>query len=506
MPHSDLKFSTRLRTSSLCRAFHVTPLQTTTPHQHCAQTLFDDSPVYPAVNSLTLSIPESNSSPLHRSTVLMDVDAAMAPVSAQSLMSSQSKSSLLQVVVHPLVLFGVSDHVSRHFIRQQEGPVVGAILGQQNGREITMEHTFECQLKKSSEAVGGYLLDIGRFKSRLDQMTTVHMDRELGLVGWYTIVTGSGPLPVHVPINRQFLETFNDSALMLLFHGSDAGIGASAGKIPATVYETIHEAEDREKGVTDGCDTRMWEPTLQARFRQVPFNIETEETELISMNYVAEGSGNASSATAATGNREDRPFPSIESTDRGSTGKGKGKRTLLEAESDEINIQSIDQGTADLTREEDEMIAALTTKANAVKMLHSRIRLLTTYLQHLPPSYINGHTMSSTIDTIGADQTTPSHCILRQILALVNRLDLIVPTHKQEFEAELEREANNVSLTNLMSALVQSLNDARQVGKKLSAIEREKAAMRAEALNSDTLPPLYNAPGMSGAGAAGVFN
>ncbi|KAG6020365.1 hypothetical protein E4U40_006174 [Claviceps sp. LM458 group G5] len=434
----------------------------------------------------------------------MDVDAAEAPMSAQSLMSSQSKSSLLQVVVHPLVLFGVSDHVSRHFIRQQEGPVVGAILGQQNGREITMEHTFECHMKKSSEAVGEYLLDIGRFKSRLDQMTTVHMDRELGLVGWYTIVAGSGPLPVHVPINRQFLENSNDSALMLLFHGSDAGIGASAGKIPATVYETIYEAEDREKGVTDGCDTRMWEPTLQARFRQVPFNIETEETELISMNYVAEGSGNASSATTFTGTREDRLFPSIELTDRG--GKGKGKRTLLEAESDEMNIQYIDQGTADLTREEDEMIAALTTKANAVKMLHSRIRLLTTYLQHLPPSYINGQTMSSTIGTIGADQTTPSHCILRQILALVNRLDLIVPTHKQEFEAELEREANNVSLTNLMSALVQSLNDARQVGKKLGAIEAAKAAMRSDALKSDTIPPPYSVPGQSGAGAPSVFN
>ncbi|KAG6005250.1 hypothetical protein E4U54_000374, partial [Claviceps lovelessii] len=98
----------------------------------------------------------------------MDIDAT-ASETPKSLMSSQSKSSQLQVVVHPVVLFGLSDHVSRHFIRQQEGPIVGAILGQQNSREITMEHSFECHLRTAPEVDGGYLLDHHRFSSRLEQ-------------------------------------------------------------------------------------------------------------------------------------------------------------------------------------------------------------------------------------------------------------------------------------------------------------------------------------------------
>ncbi|KAG5985057.1 hypothetical protein E4U55_001798 [Claviceps digitariae] len=402
----------------------------------------------------------------------------MAPESFKSLMSSQSKSSQLQVVVHPVVLFGLSDHISRHFIRRQGGPVVGAILGQQTGREITMEHTFECHLRKAPEVDGGYLLDQERFASRLEQMITVHKDRNLDFVGWYALVSSAGPQIIDLPIHKQILDNWNDSAVILGFHCLEANVKAVAGKPPVTIYETIYEVDDRKTGEQDGEDKVMQdaEATLQLRFRPVPYSIETDETELISMNYVAAGSGNATSASI--GVRDDRTSQSIEASDQ-EKGKGKGKRLLVDAETDEPEAQSTDVGAVELTREEDEMIAALTAKANAIKMLHSRIRLLTAYLQCLPPSFVNGQTRSSsTPEALKPNQIPPSHYILRQIQALVNRLDLIVPANKEDFEAEMEREANNVNLTNLMNSIMQSMSAARQVGKKFSIVESTRLASR----------------------------
>lgn len=82
---------------------------------------------------------------------------------------SGQRSSQLQAVLHPLVLLNISDYITRHTLREQEGPIVGALLGQQNGREITIEHAFECHTRPEPEVEGGYLLDADRFGARLEQ-------------------------------------------------------------------------------------------------------------------------------------------------------------------------------------------------------------------------------------------------------------------------------------------------------------------------------------------------
>jgi COP9 signalosome complex subunit 6 len=43
------------------------------------------------------------------------------------------------------------------------------LLGQQNGREITIEHAFEAHTRQEPSAQGGYLLDVERFGARLEQ-------------------------------------------------------------------------------------------------------------------------------------------------------------------------------------------------------------------------------------------------------------------------------------------------------------------------------------------------
>ncbi|PTD01889.1 COP9 signalosome complex subunit 6 [Fusarium culmorum] len=369
---------------------------------------------------------------------------------ANPLLSNQ-KGSELQAVLHPLVLLTISDYITRHTLRQQEGPIVGVLLGQQNGREITIEHAFEAHTRQEPSVQGGYLLDGDRFGTRLEQMINVHKDRQLDLVGWYTLLPSSGPTPTILPIHNQILQGWNESAVLLGFHPEQV-LDHSA---PLTIYESNYEVDD-SKADNDGEDKKMddGEPTLKLKFKELPYSVETDETEMISMNYVAASGGNA--AVAAP--KEDKPSLSIESN-------GKGKRRLVESHDGEYK-DVVQEDEVALTPEEDEMIAALTAKANAIKMLQSRIHLLTTYLERLP------------LLTMDTDYTTPSSTVLRQIQALVSRLDLVIPSDKASFEREMLHETNDVNLVRLINGIVQNLVQARDVGKKFHVVETAKAGHR----------------------------
>ena len=92
------------------------------------------------------------------------------------LLSTQKPSdSGLEVVLHPLPLLEISDYITRAYQRGGSYPahdnfqcaVVGALLGQQNGRQITIEHSFSCKNYKNEG--GFYELDKDWFAERLQQ-------------------------------------------------------------------------------------------------------------------------------------------------------------------------------------------------------------------------------------------------------------------------------------------------------------------------------------------------
>jgi COP9 signalosome complex subunit 6 len=82
------------------------------------------------------------------------------------LSSQKSSDSGLQALLHPLVLLTISDYITRHTLREQQSHIAGALLGQQNGRDITIEHAFECATKLQD---GSVTLDADWFTQRLDQ-------------------------------------------------------------------------------------------------------------------------------------------------------------------------------------------------------------------------------------------------------------------------------------------------------------------------------------------------
>ncbi|KID85453.1 Mov34/MPN/PAD-1 [Metarhizium guizhouense ARSEF 977] len=412
----------------------------------------------------------------------------MAAKSSNPLISNQ-KSSQVQAVLHPLVLLTISDYITRHTLRKQKGPIVGALLGQQNGREITIEHAFECHVREAPEVEGGYLLDASKFGARLEQMKTVHKERQLDFVGWYTLLPLTGPTPTILPIQTQILEGWNESAVLLGFHPDEVLNHSVGGKLPLTIYENNYEVDDQKAANPDGEDKRMedGEAALKLKFSEVPYSVETDETEMISMNYVAAGGANATatSAPASTVAKDEKQAWSVAST-------SKGKRRLVEPKGYETD--TIDEtGVSHLTREEEEMVASLTTKANAIKMLHSRIRLLTAYLERLPPSDVSGEQPDS--ETMDTDHTIPSLPILRQIQALVNRFDLVIPSDEEAFNKELLQETNNANLVNLLSSVMQGVHGARDVGKKFHVVESAKKVGRKGRAEGYLASPGFNMPG-----------
>lgn len=300
-------------------------------------------------------------------------------------------------------------------------------------------------------------------------MITVHKDRQLDFVGWYTLLPTEGPTPTVLPIHNQILQGWNESAILLGFHPQAVLNHSVGGKLPLTIYESNYEA-DESKADQDGEDKKMddGEPPLKLKFREVPYSVETDETEMISMNYIASGGGNAAAVAA----KDSQPSRSVESN-------GKGKRRLVESEAEDVADTGATEEEANetLTQEEEETLAALTAKANAVKMLQSRIQLLATYLERLPASSTNGNTTEdSSMDTDG--KSTPSLTVLREIKALTGRLGLVIPSDDASFKKEMTSEKNDVETINLLTTLMQSIDQAREVGKKFYIVDGAKNQMR----------------------------
>ncbi|KAH7030864.1 uncharacterized protein B0I36DRAFT_362669 [Microdochium trichocladiopsis] len=376
---------------------------------------------------------------------------------SSTLLSTQKASdSGLQAVLHPLVLLTISDYITRHALREQKGPIVGALIGQQHGREVTIEHAFEC----ATIAVDGkVLLDADWFAQRLEQMKTIHKSPQLDLVGWYTVLPKTGPTPSVLPIHNWILSEHNESALLLAFHSEEALSHSVGSKLPLTIYESNWEAEDTKQEAGEDKEMKDGEAPLQLRFRELPYSVETGEAEMISMDFVARGAGNATVV---------QPRDSKKSTK--TEVDGKGKQPATEASEDAATDEHI------LTNDEEEMIAALTAKANAIKMLQARINLLTTYLERLPESFRSGEKpMSSDHQTPGDQQTIPSYTILRSIQALSNRLSLLAASDASTgLEQEMLSEANDVHLMELLNDVMQSVTEARGIGKKHGVIESAK--------------------------------
>lgn len=445
-------------------------------------------------------------------------------------LSTQKSSDSVPAVLHPLVLLSISDHITRHTLRKQPGPVVGALLGQQNGRQVTLEHTFDFVVGTNDE--GDAQFSQVWFGDRLEQMRTVHKDRQLDLVGWYTVLSHDGPTPHILQVHQQILPLCSEStaAVLLAFHPEDLAAPSVGGKLPLTIYETNFEPDEEgavaaarrgkatatatadsstDKEMTDVGE----EPSATAakpaagthmviKFREIPYTVETGDAEMISIDFVAGGVANASAgertspssaaAGTATANATAASAGSSSSRDRAVAIEAgtKGKRRLVAAETTAVEAGSdaaaagaaagagAPEGTG-LSREDEELIATLTTRANAIRMLHARLQLLTKYLEGVEAvESVEGGGQADTADQANPTGVAVSLPILRSIQALVRRLPLVVPPPVNGgFEEERQREANDVELVSgLLDDLMQGISSVRQVSSKYGVLDQVRVS------------------------------
>ncbi|KAK5653905.1 hypothetical protein OQA88_7830 [Cercophora sp. LCS_1] len=389
------------------------------------------------------------------------------------LSTHKSPDTSLQVTLHPLPLLEISDYITRGYQRGLKGAIVGGLLGQQNGRQITIEHSFNLKSKKNEQGI--YELDEEWFTKRLEQMKAVHKSPQLELVGWYSLVPKTGPTPLHLPIHNQIIAQ-NESAILLGFHIEDILAPPAGDPLPLTVYESNMESDDAPKADAGDEDKEMKDletPTkLALKFRELPYSTETGEAEMIAMQFIREGAANAAS-------NDDRILEQFDKKIAVDDGKGK-RRAVTQAESAKpapaSKAATNKDKDANLTKAEAEYMSAVQAKFNAIKMMKSRVDLIVAYLQKSPPDLLSGKVTSSqgaaTARAPGSQQSIASTKILRQIQALVANIELAgAPAQQAALERELLQETNDVHLVSLIADLATSVNEVRDVGRKFAVVE-----------------------------------
>eukprot|EP01066_Platyproteum_vivax_P021638 Platyproteum_vivax@DN984_c0_g1_i1.p1 len=179
------------------------------------------------------------------------------------------ESKGLDVNVHPLVIINISDHHTRHSVEKREGRIIGALIGQVDGRKLDIHNSFELDVSIVEDTE---TLDDEFFKTRLGQYSEVFPDYDF--LGWYS--TGTAPTEKDLRLHgRMELEKENIFCILL-----DPGIAESSKlDLPLKVYEQVH--------------TKSGEKT----FQEVKYLIESLEAERIAVDYVtnsgAPGSNNS---------------------------------------------------------------------------------------------------------------------------------------------------------------------------------------------------------------------
>lgn len=407
----------------------------------------------------------------------------MPGLQRSTLVSPKTSDSGLHAHLHPLVLLNISDLIARRSLRRQDGPLVGALFGQQNGRQISLEHATECQVIQKDD--GSYILHDEWFKARAQQYRDVHKAPALEVVGWFTTAPATGPESEHLAIHDQILQSYNETALLLAFHPSTVLEGASVGgKLPLTIYESVYESTSESaraaaQADADG-DNKMEgdapEGQLELKFRELPYSVETGEAEMIGVDYVARGAGNATAVDTVvkdSGKNQASQTP-VGTIDAQNAGKAVDDSSILSSEDDECEFwdsKALDMGYGiDLLT----VITSLTARANAVKMLHARIQLLRSYLQNLPPSYLTTSSPSDSSTTADIQHTEINHSLLRSIHALLNRLPLLAPASLESFEEQHLAQESDVSLVSLLGSLSNNIKDTRELGRKFGIVELAK--------------------------------
>ncbi|BFZ65333.1 hypothetical protein YB2330_006499 [Saitoella coloradoensis] len=196
--------------------------------------------------------------------------------------SAAQNNSGLQVQLHPLVLLTVSDLYTRCRVQQstRNAPLphlVGAVLGTQSGRTLSLETAFQLTLTPDGT------LDVPFLVTKADQYKQVFP--EYDILGWFTLAAEPGEW--ELGFQTQFAQaTENDSPILLTLDPSTFSPSSSTSgtsDLPIAIYESIIEP-----------------PSMVTRFISAPsYAIVSGEAERIAVDHASHPSTTAGGEEAS---------------------------------------------------------------------------------------------------------------------------------------------------------------------------------------------------------------
>ncbi|BEI91744.1 uncharacterized protein CcaverHIS019_0405640 [Cutaneotrichosporon cavernicola] len=184
-----------------------------------------------------------------------------------SVVAESGANSGLTINLHPLAILNISDHYTRVKCTGSTAKMLGAILGTQNGRDVSMQNSFELTLDESDSTK----FDAAFLATRHELFSQTFPT--LSVVGWYTI--GAAPTPGDVAIHEQFINANESGPSFFVLFNPDIPDGAKT--LPFSVYEAALEGE-----------------SSAGKFVRLECGIETGEAERIAVDgVIKDASGEA---------------------------------------------------------------------------------------------------------------------------------------------------------------------------------------------------------------------
>lgn len=200
-----------------------------------------------------------------------------------------------QVFLHPLVIMNLTDHHVRTGGGTDNNVVVGVLLGQQQGLDVTIYDSFEMVVHmgsanlhdtttSSSSSSSSVTIDRNYFAQRQGLYQQVYPNYEV--VGWYAI--SSHVTLQHLEINRAMMADFHENPLFLTLDPAssrEADQKKSTSALPITAYESQVQVLENHK-----TPTRLF-------VKIKTLKVKTLESERIAMDHVVNMSPTSESGT-----------------------------------------------------------------------------------------------------------------------------------------------------------------------------------------------------------------
>jgi len=192
--------------------------------------------------------------------------------------SAEAKEGGRHVLLHPLAIVGVSDHLTRVKLGGSKQPRTAPVMGLLFGTQSDSLAVSICDATEVAYDEKTLKMDEAFLRKQVELYTAVYKDKEL--LGWYAVAPRAGP--EHLALHKDFLK-FNEAPLFLMMDPAGASAQDDKKSLPISIFEyELHVVDDA--------------PTML--FVDVPYALETLQAEQIAMESVTKNRSGTSETAA----------------------------------------------------------------------------------------------------------------------------------------------------------------------------------------------------------------